>query len=1246
MQQGFVSLNDISLLILDECHHAKKDHPYARIMKDYYLAAEKEIQRPRIFGMTASPVDARADVREASEALEMLLNAKIATTSNLSLDRHVHRPEEDVWKYDKLREEFETDLYREVSSLCRVKELERVKKYARGATSQLGEWCADYVWLLALNGQEAMKKERSVERRWGSRNGNVEDKDTETDSIRKALDVVRRWSYRDPKPNLEDLSPKVLLLYEKLSEFFGPRADAQCIVFVEQRHTATVLSKLFDRMTVRNLRPGVLVGINSGEMSDMNSSFRQQAIAMKAFRDGEINCLFATSVAEEGIDIPGCNLVIRFDLYKNLIEYMQSRGRARRQDSRYAHMVELRNPKHRDIYDEVTESERILLQYCKSLDRDRLLDIEVYSDHLNKIQHEESYKKTVTIKATGAKLTTGNSLSVLERYASSLQYENVAFNRVLYNARTEGKMFQYKIGLPEESPVQGIAGDVLPSKKHAKRSAAFKTCLALRARGLLDVYWNTVYHKRRPEMANARLAITSKRKDQYAMLTKPQFWDLACGQKPELLYVMTIHVVPSQPLRRQPAPLALLTRVSLPTIPTFPVYLEEDIESQVITKSASPTINVNPKLLDLLTDFTFQIFRDIFNKNFQRDDSRMPYWLAPVRFAKDPRSSTKTSEVDLDALNDLSLGRRRQWIPGTSTRLWSDAFLVDPLDGRYRYFSSTTIPGLGPWSSVPNGVPFRKDRMSSLIEYTCSLYPKRRPDFLKNRLDPNQPVLAAELVELRRNFLDRKPTVEQKSGNLMVQICPQTLEPSPLPISVVAACLAFPAISSRLESYLIAVEATRSLGLDIPAEWALEALTKDSDNTEEHQAEQIHVQRGMGKNYERLEFLGDAFLKMATSISLFVNNPKNDEYDFHVQRMTLICNQNLFDGAVHEDLQLTKYIRTQGFNRDFWYPKNLTLEEGRRLKSFEVKHGLGMKSVADVCEAIIGAALLAARQAGNLDMAVKAVSRIVHNDNHKMISWQEYSAHYEIPAYQTETPDGYDKLLVSKLSERLGYKFRYPRLLRSAMTHPSVSWSTIPNYQRLEFLGDALFDMVAIEWIFHRFPNRDPQWLTEHKMAMVSNKFLAAVSVELELDKVIDYNGVAVADQIARYSRDVRAALEVGLDSLERDYWTAFEHPPKCLSDIVESYIGAIFVDSDLDFGVVENFIRKYILWHFEDMSIYDTFANAHPTTFLYKCLTDTYGCMEFRLRNGEPHRDDGGVPIVLAALLIHNEVCHSSPKI
>lgn len=116
-----------------------------------------------------------------------------------------------------------------------------------------------------------------------------------------------------------------------------------------------------------------------------------------------------------------------------------------------------------------------------------------------------------------------------------------------------------------------------------------------------------------------------------------------------------------------------------------------------------------------------------------------------------------------------------------------------------------------------------------------------------------------------------------------------------------------------MEACLVALEACEQLELDVDPGYALEAFTKDSDNTEEHRALQIHVQRGMGKNYERLEFLGDCFLKMATSISLFTQNPDDDEFDYHVNRMCLICNRNLFNSAKKKELY--KYIRSRGFSR-------------------------------------------------------------------------------------------------------------------------------------------------------------------------------------------------------------------------------------------------------------------------------------------------------------------------------------------
>ena len=126
-------------------------------------------------------------------------------------------------------------------------------------------------------------------------------------------------------------------------------------------------------------------------------------------------------------------------------------------------------------------------------------------------------------------------------------------------------------------------------------------------------------------------------------------------------------------------------------------------------------------------------------------------------------------------------------------------------------------------------------------------------------------------------------------------------------------CQLFPSIITRLESFLIALEACELLGLSVKPELALEAMTKDSVNTEEHRNEQIQLQRGMGKNYERLEFIGDCFLKMATSIALFSTSPEDNEFEFHVRRMLMICNKHLLETALR--LKLYEFVRTKGFSR-------------------------------------------------------------------------------------------------------------------------------------------------------------------------------------------------------------------------------------------------------------------------------------------------------------------------------------------
>ena len=425
-------------------------------------------------------------------------------------------------------------------------------------------------------------------------------------------------------------------------------------------------------------------------------------------------------------------------------------------------------------------------------------------------------------------------------------------------------------------------------------------------------------------------------------------------------------------------------------------------------------------------------------------------------------------------------------------------------------------------------------------------------------------------------------------------------------------------------------------------------MTKDSDNSEEHDAEQINFQRGMGNNYERLEFLGDCFLKMATSISLYGIHPDNDEYRYHVDRMLLICNKNLRNNAIK--LKLYGYIRSQSFNRRAWYPEGLVLTRGKTAKAPN-SHKLGDKTIADVCESLIGAALLSFHHSRDMDNAVRAVTELVSSENHNVTKFSDYYKLYKKPKYQIEVATAAQRDLARQVEEKHDYHFDYPRLLRSAFVHPSYpfSYEHIPSYQRLEFLGDALLDMACVNFLYHDFPAHDPQWLTEHKMAMVSNQFLGALCVSLGFHRHILLFTASLQKQITEYVTDITEARTIAEEDAIRagktreecspDYWTSVRQPPKCLPDVVEAYVGAIFVDSEYNYREVERFFDKHIRWYFKDMAIYDTFANKHPTTFLTNFLQINMGCMDWSVVTREIPTIDGSKPSVMAVIMVHSKV-------
>ena len=164
---------------------------------------------------------------------------------------------------------------------------------------------------------------------------------------------------------------------------------------------------------------------------------------------------------------------------------------------------------------------------------------------------------------------------------------------------------------------------------------------------------------------------------------------------------------------------------------------------------------------------------------------------------------------------------------------------------------------------------------------------------------------------------------------------------------------------------------------------------------------------------------------------------------------------------------------------------------------------------------------------------------------------------------------------------------------------------------------------------------------------MVSNKFLGAVCVTIGFHKHLRYANSILEHQIREYATELLEARRTA--GSDRAYWTTVSDPPKCLPDIVESYVGAMFIDSDFNYNVVRDFFNKHMMWYFEDMSIYDEYANHHPCTRLHNLMQTTFGCRDYRVMAKELPPTDGvelDKKDLVVVVMVHDKIiAHSKGK-
>ena len=373
LTHGFLQFSQFSLLVFDEAHHAHARAPLNKMMQTFYhskLSSGSVSELPHILGLTASPI--AGNKIQALTQLEMNLNAvcKSPMRHFEELEMYVHLPKlqhvtvgPNLLPFSKMLQmlvdivnkyqgNIQDDPY--IKSLLNddnPAKSEKAKKFLLGEKKtdsqkllatllrraedlhkDIGNWAVEYYLTTcakkcAENATRPMMIPPSIE-------------DYERQYIALLLSpLVAEECLQNPLQDQSQIAPKSSSLLELLNRYHDENING--IVFVETRCKVAVLAKLISEhpSTAGRYNVSPLVGSSSfiGRKSDPLelAEFAVQNEALENFRGGRTNLIVATSVIEEGIDVQATNLVVRFDEPKNLKSYVQSRGRARKEDSKF-----------------------------------------------------------------------------------------------------------------------------------------------------------------------------------------------------------------------------------------------------------------------------------------------------------------------------------------------------------------------------------------------------------------------------------------------------------------------------------------------------------------------------------------------------------------------------------------------------------------------------------------------------------------------------------------------------------------------------------------------------------------------------------------------------------------------------------------------------------------------------------------------------------------------------------------------
>ena len=360
LEEGRLNLKDFGLLVFDEAHRAMKEYAYTSIAKEYI----NQSSCPYILAMTASP---GAERKRIQEVCNNLLIEHIEYRSEDDPDVKPYVNAIDVkWEWLNLPEEF-----RYIVSILRSMLQERIKWLIRNGLIMKGIKWVFKRDLIELGEALRYKLELTMEEQRGLLYIAILNQSSAL-TLMYCLELIEsQGSYslkafldridedgsnahslllKDPrmmeiKTLVEGIvkeHPKILHLLQLIKDHHhhevsstinnvtnSPNLKSKILVFTQYRDTAKHIVEVLEKNNIKTSR---FVG-QAKRIGDEGMKQDEQAAVLDSFRNSDFDVLVATSIAEEGLDIPEVDLVIFYEPISSEIRYIQRRGRAGRKSS-------------------------------------------------------------------------------------------------------------------------------------------------------------------------------------------------------------------------------------------------------------------------------------------------------------------------------------------------------------------------------------------------------------------------------------------------------------------------------------------------------------------------------------------------------------------------------------------------------------------------------------------------------------------------------------------------------------------------------------------------------------------------------------------------------------------------------------------------------------------------------------------------------------------------------------------------